>query len=101
MSDKHSKESQSNEVYFCPECQTGLMHMRYLTYFTWLNEELITVSNFPAWVCDLCGKRDYDHRAVNWLNTLLNPETGRLPKPKRKLPPSLRAPGSKKPAFPA
>ncbi len=33
----------------CPECQTGVMHLKQLTYFTWLNEELITVPNFPAW----------------------------------------------------
>lgn len=61
----------------CPECQTGIMHLQYLTYFTWLNEELVTVPNFPSWVCDLCGRREYDSRAVTWLNTLLNPETGR------------------------
>ena len=61
----------------CPECQTGVMHLQYLTYCTWLNEELVTVPNFPSWVCDLCGRRDYDSRAVTWLNTLLNPETGR------------------------
>ena len=61
----------------CPECQTGILRLQYLTYFTWLNGELITVPNFPAWVCDVCGMREYDGRAVNWLNTLLSPETGR------------------------
>jgi YgiT-type zinc finger domain-containing protein len=58
----------------CPECQTGVLRLRYLTYFTWLNEELITVPNFPAWVCDWCGMREYDSRAVTWLNTLLSPD---------------------------
>lgn len=61
----------------CAECQTGVLRLRYLTYFTWLNEELITVPNFPAWVCDVCGRREYDPRAITWLNTLLSPETGR------------------------
>lgn len=61
----------------CPECKTGLMHLDYITYFTWLDQELITVPNFPAWVCDMCGMREYDTRAVNWLNTLLNPATGK------------------------
>jgi len=51
--------------------------LRYITYFTWLEEELITVPNFPAWICDMCGRREYDARAINWLNTLLNPATGR------------------------
>lgn len=61
----------------CSECQTGSMQLRYITYFTWLNEELITVPHFPAWICDVCGRRDYDIRAITWLNTLLNPEAGR------------------------
>ena len=61
----------------CIECQTGVMGLRLLTYFTWLDGELITVQNFPAWVCDVCGRREYDPQAVNWLNILLDPETGR------------------------
>lgn len=73
--------------YACPECQAGVMHMSYLTYFTWLSEELITVPNFPAWVCDLCGRREYDPRALTWLNTLLSPQTGRG-----------RGPGGKRPS---
>jgi len=67
----------------CPECQTGMLHLRYLTYFTWLEEELITVPNFPAWVCDLCGRREYDPRAIKWLNTLLAPNTRRVRKQRR------------------
>ena len=61
----------------CPECQTGLLHLQHITYFTWLNDELVTVPNFPAWVCDLCGRREYDSRAIKWLNALLHPEAGR------------------------
>jgi YgiT-type zinc finger domain-containing protein len=61
----------------CPECKSGVMHLHYITYFTWLDAELITVPNFPAWICDLCGRREYDSRAINWLNTLLNPATGK------------------------
>ena len=67
----------------CPECQTGVLRLRYLTYFTWLNSELVMAPNFPAWVCDVCGRREYDPRAIKWLNTLLNPETGRRsPRPR-------------------
>jgi YgiT-type zinc finger domain-containing protein len=61
----------------CSACQAGQMHLRYITYYTWLGDELITVTNFPAWVCDLCGKRDYDPHAMNQLNLLLNPNAGR------------------------
>jgi len=74
------KEENKKEIEYqglCPECQTGVLHMQYLTYFTWLNEELVTVPNFPAWVCDVCGRREYDNRAIVWLNTLLSHEAGR------------------------
>lgn len=69
-----------NDVAPCPECQSGVLHLRYLTYFTWLDSELITVPNFPSWVCDLCGRREYDTRAIRWLNAMLHPETGKKPK---------------------
>lgn len=61
----------------CNECQAGIMQVRYLTFFTWLGEELITVPNFPAWVCDVCRRREYDERAISWLTMLLSPNTGR------------------------
>jgi YgiT-type zinc finger domain-containing protein len=60
----------------CNECLAGVMHLQLITYFTWLDNELVTVPNFPAWVCDVCGKREYDERAVNWLTTLLSPNAG-------------------------
>lgn len=68
----------------CPECHSGVLRMEYLTYFTWLNDELVTVPNFPSWVCDVCGRREYDLRAINWLNTLLSPHAGRRPIPRRR-----------------
>jgi len=61
----------------CTGCQAGQMRLRYVTYFTWLDEELVTVPGFPAWICDMCGKREYDPRAVNQLNLLLNPNAGK------------------------
>ena len=81
---KKSKVSLPVQAGACIECQSGIMHLQYLTYFTWLNGELITVPNFPAYVCDLCGRREYDRRAINWLNTLLKPEAGRKPNIGRK-----------------
>ena len=72
----------------CNECQAGMMQVRYITYFTWLGEELITVPNFPAWICDVCGRRDYDERAISWLTMLLSPNAGKpTSKVKRPLPP--------------
>ena len=80
----------------CRECSAGVMHLRHITYFTWLGEELITVPHFPAWICDMCGRREYDERAISWLTMLLSPNAGeptrrikRAPRPdspKRNLP---------------
>ena len=67
----------NQETMPCNECQAGVMHLQHITYFTWLDEELVTVPNFPAWVCDMCGRREYDARAISWLTTILNPETGK------------------------
>jgi YgiT-type zinc finger domain-containing protein len=69
-------------VAICPECPAGLMRMHYITYFTWLNQELVTVPNFPAWICDICGRREFDLNAITWLNTILNPVTGRTRSPR-------------------
>jgi YgiT-type zinc finger domain-containing protein len=63
----------------CPDCLTGRQRKKYLTYFTWFQEQLITVPDFPSWVCDVCGMREYDARAITWLNTLLNSQ-----RPKKK-----------------
>jgi YgiT-type zinc finger domain-containing protein len=76
------------EVLPCNECSAGMMRPRFLTYFTWLGEELITVQNFPAWVCDVCGHREYDEKSISWLSMLLDPNAG---KPTRKTPVSRRA----------
>jgi YgiT-type zinc finger domain-containing protein len=83
MSDK------TQESFQCSECLTGVMHLQHITYFTWLDDELVTVPNFPAWVCDVCGKREYDERAISWLATILNPETGKTPAPKRRSRPRI------------
>jgi YgiT-type zinc finger domain-containing protein len=61
----------------CMACSAGVMHLQLITYFTWLGDELITVPKFPAWVCDMCGRREYDQNARNWLTILLNPESGK------------------------
>lgn len=71
--------SQSDEYpsYPCPECQSGLLRLKRVSYFTWSGDELITVPDFPAWVCDVCGRREYDERAISWLNLILSPTMGK------------------------
>ena len=58
------------------------MRLRFITYFTWLGDELVLVPNFPAWVCDVCGRRDYDEKSISWLSMLLNPDAGKPTKPR-------------------
>ncbi len=71
----------------CPECQIGRVQKKSVTYFTWLMDELITVPDFPAWVCDICGRRLYDTRAVTQLSTLLNPIAGKPAGKKKRIRP--------------
>jgi YgiT-type zinc finger domain-containing protein len=65
-------DAMDDRYYACPECQVGIMDLAYVTYLTFRGGEMITVPNFPAWICDVCGRRAYDPDAVSWLNILLN-----------------------------
>ncbi len=65
----------------CTECNAGQMRPRMLTYYTWIGDDLISVPDFPAWICDMCGRREYDASALNQLVLLLNPNAGK-PSPK-------------------
>jgi len=78
MSDDPSTDEQRFQ---CPECHAGHVSMQRVVYYTWVSGELITVPDFPAWVCDLCGMREYDQRALSWLNIILSPEAGRKSQP--------------------
>ena len=84
--------------YPCNDCQAGVMRLTYLTYFTWLGDELITVPNFPSWVCDVCGRRIYDERAIAWLSTLLNPDAGKAQARRRRPRPAVAKRESTHPA---
>jgi YgiT-type zinc finger domain-containing protein len=59
------------------------MHRDYIAYFTWLGDELITVPDFPAWVCDICGRCEYDENALTRLTLLLSPNAGKTTSPAR------------------
>jgi YgiT-type zinc finger domain-containing protein len=67
----------------CNECHAGMMRPRLVTYFTWMGSELISAPNFPAWICDVCGRREYDEQAVSWLSMLLDPNAGKPTRPPR------------------
>ena len=57
----------------CPECHVGRLKRRYVAYLTWIGRGYVTVPDFPAWICDVCGFREYDTRAMRRLNLLLSP----------------------------
>ena len=64
------------------------MHQQFVTYLTWIGDEMITVPDFPAWLCDVCGRREYDPQALNQLSLLLSPNAGKPTA--RKRPPRKR-----------
>lgn len=70
------------ETQSCMNCQGGKKRLRSATLMTWLGNDLITVPNFPAWICDLCGHRSFDTHALAELSLLLNPEAGTPIQPK-------------------
>jgi len=56
----------------CPHCQVGLMRIEHQTYFTRIRGEMITVPDFPVWICIICGYQEYDAQAVAWFQQLLD-----------------------------
>ncbi len=61
---------------YCPECQVGVIRRKGSTYYTWIENELVIVPDFPCWVCDVCGHRDWDQAAVFNLGMILSPAAG-------------------------
>lgn len=57
-----------------------------MAYFTVHGGQVISVPDFPSWVCDVCGRREYDAAAVAELRVML--ESSRRPsrRPKRPRP---------------
>ena len=60
--------------YLCPSCQMGTLRLRPVTFAHWFEGQFITIPRFPAWVCDICGKREYDEAALEQLELILGPE---------------------------
>jgi YgiT-type zinc finger domain-containing protein len=91
----------ADPVFPCPECQAGHMHRTYVAYFTWLGDELISVPDFPAWSCDLCGRCEYDENALTRLTLLLSPNAGKTITPARFVPKKVKMrPKSERPTLP-
>jgi YgiT-type zinc finger domain-containing protein len=63
----------------CSDCSIGQMRQTTVTYFTFLGDRMITVPDFPAWICDMCGKCEYDLEALDNLALLLCPQDAEQP----------------------
>lgn len=81
----------TESIFPCVECQAGHMHREYIAYFTYLGDELISVPDFPAWVCDICGRCEYDENALTRLTLLLSPNAGKTISPTRIISKPLRS----------
>ena len=64
-------ESLDSRVEFCSECQVGIPRYRAATYYMWIGDEVVMVPNFPCWVCDVCGRREWDAAAQRSLRAIL------------------------------
>ncbi|MDP2965360.1 MAG: YgiT-type zinc finger protein [Pelolinea sp.] len=67
----------------CSDCSIGQMRQTTVTYFTFLSDRMITVPDFPAWVCDMCGKCEYDLEALDNLALMLCPQDADNPAKRR------------------
>lgn len=85
--------------YACPECQVGSLRAASVSYLTRLRGQVVTVPDFPAWVCDVCGRREYDEAAIAELRAML--ESGSPPHRRIRRQPRPPAPSpSRAPADP-
>ena len=75
----------NEQSFVCTECQSGKMQLKHLAYLTWLGNELVVVPDFPAWVCDVCGRREDDINALNRLSLILSPNAGKSSVSKRRI----------------
>ena len=67
-------ESDEQNGYVCPHCQMGTLRPQPVVFAHWFEGRFITIPNFPGWVCDFCGERQYDAAAIERLETILGPE---------------------------
>lgn len=74
MTEGNTVDDQSQAAEACPECQVGTLQPQVVPYFAYLDGRLITVPDFPAWVCDVCHHCEYDEAALDDLRSVLGPK---------------------------
>lgn len=58
----------------CPICHVGVLHLRRVTYTSWLQRQLVLLPNVAVLACDVCGESAYDPEIVGWVSMLLGIE---------------------------
>ncbi|MFZ3071030.1 MAG: YgiT-type zinc finger protein [Anaerolineaceae bacterium] len=67
----------------CPRCMVGRIKQKPVTFSAIVDGHLLSVPNFPAWVCDVCHAFMYDPIAMNQLHASLAAK--QTPKPSRRV----------------
>jgi YgiT-type zinc finger domain-containing protein len=67
-------EPELQPTFVCPHCQTGTLQPKPVIFAHWFEGQFIVIPNFPGWVCDICGEREYDAAAIERLEMSLGPE---------------------------
>jgi YgiT-type zinc finger domain-containing protein len=64
----------------------GALRPASVAYLTRIHGRMVTVPDFPAWVCDVCGRREYDEAALTELRAMLEGGTPMRRRPRRPRP---------------
>jgi YgiT-type zinc finger domain-containing protein len=64
-------EPEPRTPFTCPDCRLGTARATSVFYCTWVDGVFLTVPNFPAWICGVCGFREYDGEALHDLETVM------------------------------
>jgi YgiT-type zinc finger domain-containing protein len=57
----------------CPDCRTGKLQSKFITYANWHAGQFVIAPNTPAWWCAVCGHVELQAAMVNRLLSLLGP----------------------------
>jgi hypothetical protein len=55
----------------CPECEVGTLRRQRAFFFMVQEKQPICIPDFTAWVCDICGRREFDSAALIELRAML------------------------------
>lgn len=60
----------------CPRCFIGVLRFSLEPYTILWKEQVINVSDSPAYTCDICAYREYEDELVNWVHELIGTQGG-------------------------